>query len=387
MSVRGTLTGLAAVGLVLTMAACGGGASGADSSAASEPATAPAAQPLPSDITSALASELEAGVAEYGAPGAVAYVCAPGYEDWSAAVGVADLDTQAPMTADLEWGIRSITKSFTVTMILQLADEGLLSLDDPIDTWVSGIPNGSKVTLGQLAAMTAGVPDYVTQAFVEDFFADLSRDFTTEELIDYARAGEPMFPPGEGHVYANSATLMLGRVVEEVTGQSFAEALQARIVDPLGLEGTRYPATATDWAGPHPIGYQPGDDGELTAQPDNFTVFGPAGAMTSTAADLCAWATAMGEGSLLSAGLQAERVAGTPLEEGPEYDTYGLGIGDVHGWIGHTGEGFGITALAMHDVASGTSAVVLMNLSGTGVHAPTRVFRGMTDTLAGIPPR
>lgn len=172
-----------------------------------------------------------------------------------------------------------------------------------------------------------------------------------------------------------------------MTQQPFAQALQERIVDPLGLERTRYPATATDWTGPHPTGYQPGDDGELTVQPDNFTVFGPAGAMTSTATDLCAWATAMGDGSLLSEQLQAERVVGTPLDEGPEYDTYGLGIGTLDGWVGHTGEGFGLTALAMHDVDSGTSAVILMNVSGIDAHAPTRVFRDMTATLAGIDPR
>ena len=342
---------------------------------------------LPTAVTSALEEQLAAGVEEYGAPGAVMQVCAPGYEDWGTAVGVADLDTQTPMTTDLEWGIRSITKSFTVTLILQLADEGLLSLDDPIDTWVDGIPNGSEVTLRQLAAMTGGVPDYVTQAFVDDFSADPTRDFSIEELIDYARAGEPMFPPGQGHVYANSSTLMLGRVVEEVTGQPFAQALQERILDPTVLARTRYPATALDWAGPHATGYQPGEGGELTTQPDNFTVFGPAGAMTSTASDLCAWATAMSDGELVSDELQAERIEGTPLDEGPEYDTYGLGIGTVNGWTGHTGEGFGITALAMHDVESGTSAVVLMNLSGTGVHAPTRLFREMTPTLASIDPR
>lgn len=378
---RAVLCG-AAAGLLVVLGAC------ASPEPESAPVTSPAATaPLPSAVTTQLEAQLAAGIEEYGAPGSVMHVCAPGYADWSTAVGVADVEKQTPMTPDLEWGIRSITKSYTVTMILQLADEGLLSLDDTIDTWVAGIPNGSEVTLRQLAAMTGGVPDYVTQAFVDDFSADPTRDFTIEELIDYARAGEPMFPPGQGHVYANSSTLMLGRVVEEVTGEPFAKALQERLLDPVGLTGTRYPATALDWAGPHPVGYQPGPDGQLTTQPDNFTVFGPAGAMTSSAADLCAWATAMGDGSLLSDERQAERVAGTALDEGPEYDAYGLGIGTVNEWIGHTGEGFGVTALAMHDVRSGTSAVILMNLSGTGVHAPTRLFREMTPTLAGIPTR
>jgi D-alanyl-D-alanine carboxypeptidase len=330
-------------------------------------------------------AQLKDTMAQYNVPGAVMAVCEPGFQDWVTAEGVRDLTTKEPMTTDLEWGIRSITKSFTVTMLLQLVDEGKIALDDTIDTWVPGIPNGSTITLRELAAMTSGVPEYTTQAFVDDFVEDPERDFSTEELIDYARAGNPMFQPGAQHVYANTSTLLLGQVVEKVTGQTFDEALKERIIDPLGLTATRYPASAQDWAGPHPTGYQPGDDGTLGPQPDNFTVFGPAGAMTSNATDLCTWARAMGAGELLAADTQRTRLVGTPLDKGPEYDTYGLGIGSIDGWVGHTGEGFGITALTMYNQNAERSVVILMNVSGLGDHVPTKLFRQISGQLTPMP--
>jgi D-alanyl-D-alanine carboxypeptidase len=334
------------------------------------------------DVVSALTATME----EYGVPGSVVAVCRDGEEPWVVAQGdasiAADGQEAVPIEPAMEWGIRSVTKSFTVTLLLQLVADERVSLDDTIDTWVEGIPNGDRITLRQLAAMTSGVPDYTTQAFIEDFVADPGRDFTTDELIDYARAGEPMFEPGTEHVYANSATLLLGEVVEQVTGLPFADVLRQRILAPLGLQQTRYPASAGDWAGPHPTGYQPGDAGVLESQPDNFTVFGPAGAMTSTATDLCRWGRALSSGELIGADLQAEREAGTPLDEGPEYDTYGLGIGAVNGWTGHTGEGFGTTALVMTNPSLETTAVILMNASGLDRHVPTALFREIEPTLS-----
>lgn len=349
----------------LALTACGGSEAQAPTQAA---------------VTSALSTAL----ADTGVPGGVVAVCREGAEPWIVAEGVADVSSGAAMTPDLEWGIRSVTKSFTVTLLLQLVDEGLLSLDDTIDTWVPGVPNDDRITLRQLAAMTSGVPDYTTGAFIEDFVADPARDFTTDELIGYALDGQPMFEPGARHVYANSATLLIGEVVEQVTGVPFAQALQERILDPLGLDRTRYPSSAQDWATEHPTGYQPDDGGVLQPQPDNFTVFGPAGAMTSTAADLCRWGRALSSGELLSPEVQADRIVGTPLDEGPEYDDYGLGIGTINGWTGHTGEGFGTTALVMTNPTMTTTTVILMNASGLGRHEPTALFRTIEPTLSAL---
>ncbi len=365
--------------VMLALAAC----SGADDSAESSPS--PSAVTLPADVVEALQAQLTKTMAANEVPGAAVEVCVPGYENTAIVEGVADLETGEPMTADLVWPIRSVTKSFTVTLILQLVDEGKISLDDTIDQWVPGVPNGDEITLRQLAEMSSGVPEYTTQAWIEDFVADPSREFTTPELIEYAIAEPAQFAPGAKKVYVNTSTLLLGEVVTAEYGQPFEEVVSEQILQPLGLSSTEYVTTADGWSGPHPTGYQPGDDGSAEAQPNNFTVFGPAGAMTSTLTDLCAWGDALGSGALLDSATQQARIDGEPLEEGPEYDVYGQGIGTLEGWIGHTGEGFGHTVLVMHNPTSGATAVVAMNVSNKGKHVPTRYFRKVAPVLDGVP--
>jgi D-alanyl-D-alanine carboxypeptidase len=337
-----------------------------------------------STVPDVAASELEAALVDtmerYDVPGAAVAVEDPELGEWIATAGVADLDTGEPVTTSMEWPIRSTTKSFTVTLLLQLVDEGEVSLDDTIDQWVQGVPNGDEVTLQQLADMSAGVPEYITADFVDDFVADTSAPYTTQELIGYALAEEPVAAPGEERIYINTSTLLLGEVVEQVTGEPFDVVLTERILDPLGLESTRYPTEPEGWAGPHATGYQPDDDG-LSAAPQNFTVFGPAGAMVSTLDDLLVWGPALADGALLDADTHEQRLEGAPLDEGPEYDRYAAGIGEVDGWWGHTGEGFGFTALVMHQLDSGATVAIAMNLSNAGEHPPTKLFREIAAIL------
>lgn len=341
---------------------------------------------LPAETTAAVTTELQQTLEKYGAPGGVVAVCVPGYQEWSVAEGVADTETDTAMTTDLVWPLRSITKSFTVTLLLQLADEGKLSLDDPISKYVPDVPNGDRITLRQLADMTSGVPEYTTDALVEDMSKDSAQAFTTEELIAYALAEPAQFPPGKKAVYVNTSTLLLGEVVEEVTGQPFDQVLSERILVPLGLTATRYVTTPDDWSGPHATGYQPGDKGKLQASFNNFTLLGPAGAMTSTLPDLCRWGRALGAGEMVSEQTQMERREGQPLDSGPEYDEYDVGMGELAGWIGHTGEGLGYTVLTMYNPDTGAVVAIGMNISNAKHHPPTRLMRAIAPVLDEVPP-
>ncbi len=330
-----------------------------------------------------LGAALDETMAEYDVPGATVGVWVPGSGSWTTSVGVADLDTGAALTTAMVWPLRSITKSFVVTLVLQLVDRGEIDLDDPVDEYVSGVPNGSEVTVRQLANMTSGLPHYTNDAWIEDFTADPDRVFTLDELDDYAFADEPQFAPGTEHVYTNTNTNVLGSIIEAVTGDPIETVLRRDILDPLGLEATAYLETPDQWDGPHAVGYQP-DEGTLTEQPDNFSIFGPAGAMVSTLEDQRVWAEALATGALLEPATQAQRVEGAALDEGPEYDEYALGIGEIDGWWGHTGEGFGFSALTMHDDESGATVVIFMNLSNPDPpgHPPTTLFRRYVDILA-----
>ncbi len=308
--------------------------------------------------------------------------------DADPAPGVEPGDQPVPVTEDLVWPLRSITKSFTVTLLLQLVDEGLVALDDTVEQYVPGLPNGDSITLEQLADMSSGLPEYTNEAWVAAFSADPLRAFTAEELIGYAATEPSQFDPGAERVYTNTNTVVLGQVIEAVTGSTFDEQLRTRILEPLDLSMTVYPAGVDDWNGDHATGYQMDGD-VLSPQVVNFTVFDTAGAMISDVSDLAVWGEALATGSLISEASQKARTsAAEPLDEGPEYDRYGLGIGEIDGWWGHTGEGMGSEALVMHDVERDLTVVIYVNMSnltdestGEPVHAPTALFHDIAALL------
>ena len=201
---------------------------------------------LSPEVTGQLQDTLDSTMEEYDVPGAVVGVWVPDQGEWIVAEGLADIEEEVAMTSDMLFPIRSITKSFTVTAILQLADEGELSLDDTIDEYVDDVPNGDEITL-QSRGHVSGVADYTqSDEFIEGFIAEPTRQYTLEELNEIALNGDPAFEPGEDHVYSNTSTNLLGVVIEEVTGQSIDEVITERFIDPLQLSATLYsPTTAT----------------------------------------------------------------------------------------------------------------------------------------------
>ncbi len=348
---------------------------------------APSPAPSPSEsLEDELLGALQATVEEYDVPGAVAGVWGPDGIAWTAAVGEADLAAGTATATDMSWPLRSVTKSYTVTLLLQLVDEGAITLDDTISQYVDGVTDGDRITLRQLAGMSSGNSDYTTEAFQEDFTADPTRLYTLPELNAFALGQAAQFPPGTRHVYTNANTNLLGAVIEKVTGQPFAQVLDERILGPLGLDSTRYVVDAATWTEPHALGYGPAD-GEREPADQNFSIFGPAGAMVSTLHDSRIWAETLATGALLEPATQAERERGAPLEVGPPYDLYALGIGSTDGWWGHNGEGLGYTAAVFHNPVTHVSIVVFANESNlvSGAHPADQAFRRLAAIMDARP--
>ncbi len=335
---------------------------------------------LPAELQSGLQAALETVMAEYDVPGAAAGVWVPGEGSWTTALGLADVEQNVPVTTEMSWPIRSVTKSYTVSLIMQLADEGKLSLDDTIDQYVDGITNGDRITLLELANMSSGAADYVGQAFLDDFSVDPTKVYTLDELNAFVIDQPAQFEPGTEYLYTNANTNLLGAVVEKVTGMPYAEALQERILDPLGQSGTRYLTDVADWTGPHPTGYVEAD-GALEPQQENPSILGPAGSLFSTLDDGRVWADTLGSGALLKPETQALREIGHEIPR-PPYDLYGVGMGQTNGWLGHNGEGVGFTAATFHDPVSGASIVVYMNESNLpDAHPADAAFRTLAEVL------
>jgi D-alanyl-D-alanine carboxypeptidase len=278
-----------------------------------------------------------------------------------------------------------VTKTFTVTAVLQLADQGKLSLDDPIAEFVDGVPLGAKITLRQLARMQSGLFNYsASPAFQHVLFADPRRTFTPRELLDDAFVQPNQFPPGEGFEYCNTNTVLLGLVVQKVSGQPLHSYIQDHILAPLGMSHTSFPTTNA-FPDPHAQGYtvQTADGKEATATDWNPSWGWAAGAMISTLDDMRVWAPALATGKLLTPQMQEQRLQTVGSPGMPPQDGYGLGIFNLGGWIGHNGSLPGYQTVAVYLPQKQTVLVILINtdIEYQGNEPSTTVATAITKEL------
>jgi D-alanyl-D-alanine carboxypeptidase len=324
----------------------------------------------------------------YRAPGVVAGVWAPGKTPWVQAFGVRDMATGTPLSPDDHFPIASVTKSFTVHLVLQLADLGLLSLDDTIDQYVAGIPNGSQISLLQLAAMESGIKNYTAvAAFLAQFTQDVTASYTEQALVDFAVAESPVFVPGSAYDYSNTNTVLLGMVVREVTGLAFADALQLYLLSPLQLRDTSYPVQLglpVPFPLPHDADQSSGNVSLLPfIHPSSLA---GAGAMVSTIRDLGTWCRVLGSGQLLRPSTRQLRLMhARAATNGPRYDNYGVGIGMLGGWLGHTGSSIGFQAACFYDPVSGATIAALANATpSSSAHPEDNIAEAVFIALAEV---
>ncbi|MUM20065.1 beta-lactamase family protein [Mycobacterium sp. CBMA271] len=320
----------------------------------------------PAELDTATSATLDTAISEVlastGVPGAIVGVWGPKGR-YVRTFGVANTTTHEPMHPDFFHRIGSVTKTFTVTAVLLLVDEGKVGLDDPIAKYVDGVPGGSKVTLRQLARMQSGLFNYsMSLAFNHDLEADPRRRYGTQQLLDYAFAQPPNFPPGQGYEYSNTNAVLLGQVVEKVSGKTLPAYVREHIADPLGLSHTSFPDTNAI-PDPHAQGYtQLTPTGPLIDCTDWSPSWASwAGAMVSTLEDLRVWVPALATGKLLTPATQKQRLQTVAMPPVPDDIRYGLGIFDARGWIGHNGSIPGYQTLAIYSPAEQTTVVALLN--------------------------
>ena len=360
------------------LASCGGGSG--DSGVFVLPAAADSRE-------AGYVQAVESIFATYHPPGLLAGVHVAGDAPWTRAFGQADVASAKPMALNSTFPIRSVTKSFTVTLILQLVQSGQVSLDDKIERYIAGVPNGSLISLADLAGNQSGLADYSMQpGFFEIFADDTLHVWTPQQLVAFSFAVQPPFLPGEQYQYSNTNTVLLGMVVEAVTGQSLADVLAARIFRPLGLSGTSYPSSA-DLPPPTPTPYAVDIvTGEVDEQPlISPTSLAGSGAIASTLADLLVWGDALGRGSLLAPALQAQRkTRARDVTNGPEYDRYGLGIGQIGNWWGHTGSGIGFQVATMNLASRSATISVMVNATPEGSRRDLNLAQELFEKLAAV---
>ena len=366
---------------VLSVSACNSG----ETESESTPSPASTDQPQPEYVED-VQSTVDRLMQDNAIPGAVVQISSPDRGDWTGTFGTGTIDADDPLSAADHFRIGSNTKTMTVTVVLQLVQEGQLSLDDPISDYVEGVPNGETITISELAEMRSGLYNYSADP---EFNATLDREpekaWTPEELLQIAFSHPVEFAPGEQFEYSNTNTVLLGLVIEELTEMPVAEAFEERIFAPLGLANTSFPpiedASIPD---PHPQGYMfgtnvstidtfalPEDEQPAavagTVKPNDVTDDNPswtwtAGAAISTVGDMTTYVKALVGGGLLDEQMQQTRLDSI-RSVGAATAGYGLGMARFGPLLGHDGQLPGFMTFMGHDPETDLTLVVATNLS------------------------
>lgn len=264
-------------------------------------------------------------------PAVTMAVDAPGRPRWLGASGTPERGGTTPVAPDARFRIASITKTFVATVVLQLVQEGQLRLDEPLSNYLPSFPDAQQVTIRQLLNHTSGIPDYGrTHGFAKELLAHRDRRWSTAEVLGLIAGRDRDFAPGTGYAYSNTDYVLLGQVIGAVTGSTWAQQVRRRILDPLNLADTHVAG-----AEPVPGGVLPGYfDADNDGDREDFeagrpwpaleTSEGPAGAITSTAADVATFGDALFGGRLLAPTTLRQMTAEGPHH--PRNRNYGLGL-------------------------------------------------------------
>ncbi|MBC8161285.1 MAG: serine hydrolase [Roseiflexaceae bacterium] len=285
--------------------------------------TVPALPALDPTLIADLQALLDSTVANGFVPGAVASVSLPGYAPWVGASGLAERQQGQAMTPETIVRVASVSKMFTAVVVMQLVEEGVLSLDAPVSTWLpDSLPAADAISVRQLLQHTSGLYDFLEDRnLLGQMQREQGREWVPEELVAYA-ARFPSTSRGRWD-YSSTNYVLLGMIVEQATGQSLAEQMRTRIFDPLGLQHTFF-LPQEQIVGTLAHSYSSTVD--LTGLSTSFA-FGT-GNIASTAADLEHFGRALFAGELLQAESRAQMlqyVSGRGHYGMPNL-AYGLGV-------------------------------------------------------------
>jgi len=262
-------------------------------------------------------------------PGASVLVAKNGKIIYKDAIGKANLELNVPMNADHIFRIGSITKQFTAVAILKLMEQGKIDLQDDITKYILDYPTNDKhISIEHLLTHTSGIQ---SMTGMPTFMADSRNDKSTSEMIDYFK-NEPMnFEPGEEFLYNNSGYYLLGVIIENISGMSYADYIQKEIFDVAGMENSYY-GSFQKIIPNRASGYQRDGDDYVNASYISMTLPYAAGSLLSTVEDWYKWNKALWGGKIIQK--KTLDLAHQPyqLNNGEMSDYgYGWGVGNLFG--------------------------------------------------------
>jgi D-alanyl-D-alanine carboxypeptidase len=274
--------------------------------------------------------------------------------------GMANIELGVPLSPDSVFRIASVTKTFTAAMMLKLAETGKLKLDAPLDLYLPDFPNAANITLREMLNHTSGISDIVSTP-IPGFSR---RDLKTADLIAEISKRPLDFAPGTRFRYSNAGYILLGAVIEKVTGEPWYTAVQQQLLQPLGIAHTEFGAGAPIIPG-RAAGYS--TDGH-TSTVANAAYISPsfpaaAGSLISTIDDLRLWIHSLNTGKVLSAAAFQQMITPPDIPDTTERYGFGMYLWQVRGvpFIGHSGQIDGFASTAAYLPTQDVTIIVLAN--------------------------
>jgi CubicO group peptidase (beta-lactamase class C family) len=296
-------------------------------------------------------------------PGATVLITKKGKVLYRNAFGNANLENAIVMNPNHVFEIGSITKQFTAVSILMLEEEGKLSIQDKLSTYLPSYPNGDQITIHHLLNHTSGVKSYTEMPGLNTFGKN---DKSPMEIIDYFKDESVDFKPGEQWHYNNSGYIILGYIIEKVTGITYEDFIQQRIFDELGMKNSYY-GDKSRIIKNRASGYQPTAQGLQNATQISMTIPYAAGSLMSCVDDMFLWHKAIRDNTLISAKSKAKAHTNTVLNNG-ERTNYGYGwqINELNNKqsIEHGGGIFGFVTQGVYVPDEDIYAIILTNANG-----------------------
>jgi D-alanyl-D-alanine carboxypeptidase len=303
--------------------------------------------------------------------------------NWLYFPGVSNIPQGFPMSPNYIFRIGSNTKTMTGTVLLQLVDEGKLRLEDKLSKYFPAFPKADSITIKMLCNMTSGYFNYSeTTEFTSDMQANPARVFLPQELLNYAFNHVPnfYFPVGQGFHYSNTNTIVLGLLIEQLTGTDLKTQITNRIITPLGLQNSGFLTSGVELPGLHGRGYYEGSYVPGNDQTEHFDVsWGwSAGSAYSTPYELQKYVEAMVGGTFLSDTLQHRRL--TDMIESAA-GGYGLCIVHRGSFYGHNGGIPGFTSSMYHSNDRNCTIIIYFNCQLD--YPPDNLFLRYVNILYG----
>ena len=315
----------------------------------------------------AIEQAVTANLKSYGGsqpvPGAAIGVWASGGRSFVKGIGAGQLSPHVAMSVNDKFRIGSNTKTFVITVLLQLDQEGRMSLDDTVAKFKLNVkmPDADRITVRQLMEMRSGLLDLYALPAFQALDIKPNAKFDRHHWLQLALDQPRLFAPGTQYNYSNTNYMLLGMIIEAITKDTVERQIETRLLVPMGLRNTTFPVSDPGMPSPYAHGYMLDAKGawkdESVALPPS--VSWAAGAMISDMADMKVWVKAYVTGTTNSAATQKQRLTCLPV--GKPNLAFGLGVGCSAGWFGYTGGITGYNTGAYYLPAHDATIISLVN--------------------------